>query len=328
MTHERKLRYCPECERGVDRREFLTYTGAAAFAVAGAPILSRSAFAAPTKESAAEVAVKELFASLDDAQRKIIALSLDDARRTKISANWNITDTEIGAMTDAQQELVKRVVQGVTSESGYEKFLKQMDEDSGGIEQYSIAIFGDPNKEQFQFELTGRHLTLRADGNTLGGAAFGGPIVYGHSVSGNNGNNLFNYQTKRANEVFKALDEAQRKKALLEQSPSETDVLLRKEGEALRGISGKELSADQRGLVEAVLRDIFAPYRQEDVDEAMEVIQAGGGIESLSLSFYSQEDLGGDKEWDIWRIEGPTLVTHFRGAPHVHAYINVARREG
>jgi hypothetical protein len=328
MANQRNLRHCSDCDRGVDRREFLTFAGAAAVAVAGAPILSRTAFAAPTKESAAEVAVKELFASLDDAQRKIIVLPLDDSRRTRINANWNITDAEIGAMTDAQQELVKRVVKGVTSEEGYEKFLKQMDEDSGGIEQYAIAIFGDPNQEKFCFELTGRHLTLRADGNTLGGSAFGGPIVYGHSANGNSDKNLFSYQTKRANEVFAALDEQQRSKALLEKAPGETDVQLRKEGEALRGISGKDLTSDQRGLVEAVLRDIFAPYRKDDVDEAMEVVKAGGGIEALSISFYQEGDLGNDKSWDIWRIEGPTLVTHFRGAPHVHAYINVARREG
>jgi hypothetical protein len=28
--------------------------------------------------------------------------------------------------------------------------------------------------------------------------------------------------------------------------------------------------------------------------------------------------------WDIWRIEGPAFVCHFRGAPHVHAYLHVA----
>lgn len=328
MSTQRKQRNCPECDRGVDRREFLTYAGAAAIAVAGAPILSRSAFAAPTKESAAEVAVKELYASLDDAQRKIIALPLDDARRSQINANWTITDATIGSLTKPQQEMAHRIVKGITSESGYEKFLKQTEEDAGGLPEYAIAIFGNPNEKEFQFELTGRHLTLRADGNTLGVSAFGGPIVYGHGESGNSDDNVFYYQTQRANEVFKALDEKQRAKALLAQSPAENDVLLRKEGEAFRGILGKELSSDQRGLVEAVLKDIFAPYRTEDVEEAMECVKAGGGIEALSLSFYSQEDLDGDKEWDIWRIEGPTLVTHFRGAPHVHAYINVARREG
>jgi hypothetical protein len=41
------------------------------------------------------------------------------------------------------------------------------------------------------------------------------------------------------------------------------------------------------------------------------------------MAFYQQGDLQNDKVWDIWRVEGPSFVWHFRGAPHVHAYINV-----
>ena len=41
------------------------------------------------------------------------------------------------------------------------------------------------------------------------------------------------------------------------------------------------------------------------------------------MAFYQDGDLQSDKEWDIWRIEGPGMVWHFRGAPHVHAYINI-----
>ena len=37
-------------------------------------------------------------------------------------------------------------------------------------------------------------------------------------------------------------------------------------------------------------------------------------------------DLGNDHEWDIWRLEGPSFVWHFRGAPHVHAYVNIAKK--
>ena len=68
------------------------------------------------------------------------------------------------------------------------------------------------------------------------------------------------------------------------------------------------------------------PYRKEDVDEAMKVLEAGGGIDKLHFAFYKTGDIGKDEKWDIWRLEGPTLVSHFRGAPHVHAYLNVAKR--
>ncbi|MCA9268361.1 MAG: DUF3500 domain-containing protein [Planctomycetales bacterium] len=326
MTRFRREASCSDCESRLDRRDFLVAGAAAAGALGLPAVAARSLLAAPTGRSGAEVAVAELYASLDDSQRKIVALPLDDPRRTKINPNWSITSANIGSFTKVQQELIHRVLKGITSEDGYARFVRQMTEDWGSVDKYSIAIFGDPQGDAFEFELTGRHLTLRADGDTTGAAAFGGPIVYGHSKKGNSDANLFSHQTKRANEVFAALDEKQRAAALLETPPGESAVALRKPDEAQLGIAGKDLSADQKELVLNVLRDILAPYRQEDVDEAMEAVKAGGGVDALSIAFFRQGDLDDDKQWDIWRLEGPTLTTHFRGAPHVHAYINIAKQ--
>lgn len=33
----------------------------------------------------------------------------------------------------------------------------------------------------FEFVLTGRHCTRRCDGDSVEGAAFGGPLFYGHA---------------------------------------------------------------------------------------------------------------------------------------------------
>ena len=95
---------------------------------------------------------------------------------------------------------------------------------------------------------------------------------------------------------------------------------------ALPGIGGKELSSDQKDQLAASLRAVMQPYRKEDVDEVMEILESGGGLDSLHLSFYRTGDLDEDQVWDIWRLESPTVVCHFRGAPHVHAYINIAKR--
>lgn len=111
-------------------------------------------------------------------------------------------------------------------------------------------------------------------------------------------------------------------------APKESAVTLRDAKESTPGVAGGDLSDDQQKLLLSVLRDIMAPYRKEDVDEVMEVLKSGGGVDKLHMSFYQSGDLGDDGVWDVWRLESPTLVCHFRGAPHVHAYINIARREG
>ena len=59
------------------------------------------------------------------------------------------------------------------------------------------------------------------------------------------------------------------------------------------------------------------------IEEATALLKKGGGLKKLRMAFYRGGDLKNDKVWDIWRIEGPTFVAHFRGAPHVHAYINI-----
>jgi hypothetical protein len=197
-----------------------------------------------------------------------------------------------------------------------------MDDDDGGMESYSIAIFGEPGTDKFQFEMTGRHLTMRADGNRVDKAAFGGPIVYGHGEE-NPKDNLFFYQTQKANEVFQALDPQQAQSALLKKAPKESAVQLQGERGKFPGIAVKGLASDQKELVESTLKVLLAPYREQDVDEVLAILKSSGGLEQLHMAFYQEEDLDSDKVWDIWRVEGPSLVWHFRGAPHVHAYINI-----
>jgi hypothetical protein len=65
-------------------------------------------------------------------------------------------------------------------------------------------------------------------------------------------------------------------------------------------------------------------YRKDDQDEALECLKKQGGLDKCSLAFYEDQDIGEDKEWDNWRLEGPAFVWYFRGAPHVHVWVNVA----
>ena len=115
-------------------------------------------------------------------------------------------------------------------------------------------------------------------------------------------------------------------KALLAVAPLEGEVPVQGSSGKFPGIAVGDLSDDQKDLVEEVSKVILAPYREEDVEEVLAVLKAGGGFDRLHMAFYKSRDLGYDEEWDIWRLEGPTFVWHFRGAPHVHAYVNIAKK--
>ena len=337
---EQHDRRCPECGEdvgGISRRDFVK--GVASAAVIGTssvlPVFAtpRAASAAPAFDpKPPETLVKHLYDSLSEDQKSVICLPWDSPRRNRISANWMITKPPLG--TDFynidQRELVANIFRGVSSEDGYERFRKQMSEDQPkGFGDYSVAIFGEPGTDQFEWVMTGRHLTIRCDGRNNDGTAFGGPIVYGHGTGDSQKGlpgNVFYYQTIKANEVFGMLDGKQREKALLEKAPIESAVQLQGEGGEFPGIAVSELSSDQKALVQQVMKVILSPYRESDVKEALECFKAGGGLEKLRLAFYKEDDVGDDSIWDIWRLEGPSFVWHFRGAPHVHTYINISTK--
>ncbi|MFG0332143.1 MAG: hypothetical protein ACF8TS_02170, partial [Maioricimonas sp. JB049] len=85
-----------------------------------------------------------------------------------------------------------------------------------------------------------------------------------------------------------------------------------------------ELTTDQKEHAQDVLETLLEPYRQIDQQEVRRCLQQQGGLDQCSLSFYKEDDIGDDGVWDIWRLEGPSFVWHFRGSPHVHVWANVA----
>jgi hypothetical protein len=295
-----------------------------------APAVWSSVERKPSPESFAG----ELFNALPADVKKVVCLPPDSPQRKRISANWAVTPPKISSFPKACQDLCEKIVEGLCSPSGYEKFKKQMEEDSGGVGDYHVAFFGKPGDPGFEFLLSGRHNTMRADGHHKSGPAFGGPMVYGHQgPSGDTEDaahtgNVFWHQAVRANEVFKALDGKQRQAALLGKAPNETAVLHRKDGHP--GLLVGDMSADQKSLVKTAMTDLLSPYRQEDVDEALAVLTGNGGLDKIRLAFYRLDpngksaDNGNDNVWDVWRLEGPGFVWHFRGYPHVHVYVNIA----
>jgi len=262
-----------------------------------------------------------------------VALPWEDKRRLQVSNNWDIVPYKIGAFYNAeQQQIIRDLFRGIVSEDGAGRFAKQMKDDYGGFEKYTVAMFGDPATAKFEFVLTGRHLTIRCNSDKDVGAAFGGPIFYGHQAGPNDKEepthpgNVFWKQALLANKVFSALDGKQQEKALLEKSPAddEKSIHIKKTG-PWTGLCVGELAKDQKGLVEDVMKDLLAPYRESDVAEAMTIIKEGGGLDKIHIAFYQDNDLGNDRVWDRWKLEGPSMSWYFRGSPHVHTWVNVAR---
>lgn len=334
--------HCPDCEtnvRDLSRRDFVQVAGAGLAASTLWPAIARAETPA---SPAPDTLVKTLYESLTDAQKEEVCFDWDyqDDRgllRMHVSNNWNITEPKIasGFFTREQQDVIEAIFWGMYSPDWKDRIKKQLKDDADGYGKHqSIAIFGKPGTGKFEFVMTGRHLTIRADGNSVEHAAFGGPIFYGHAASGFNETvghpgNVYWHQAQLANGLFKMLDGKQREQALVARAPAESKVHFGGPDGKSSGVLISELSADQKTHAQKVLSALIEPYRSADQQEVRKCLEAQGGLDACRLAFYRTDaqgttDLGDDGEWDNWRLEGPALVWHYRGMPHVHVWVNVA----
>jgi hypothetical protein len=324
----------------VSRRDFVRTVGAGAFAAA-VPLIGRTAVAAgpaqagPSPSAAAETAVARLYKTITPEQRKLICFPFNHPLRSTVKNNWEIVKPSIGDMKPDQQALCQEIMKNLCSEDGYERFMKQMEDDSGGFDTYHVAVFGEPGTDKpFEWVLTGRHDTLRADGNSVDGAAFGGPIFYGHAADGHNNedskhtNNVWWYQGEQANKIFKTLDDKQQAQALLPKGEPDDQKTIRLKGNALpqTGLAIAGLDGQQKAMVTQLVEKMLTPFRAFDAEEVRSCLDSNGGVDKLRLTFYKEGDIGNDGVWDIWKLEGPAFSWYFRGSPHVHTWLNVAHK--
>jgi hypothetical protein len=150
-------------------------------------------------------------------------------------------------------------------------------------------------------------------------------MYYGHSPDGFSQRNVFNFQTRSVLAVYDALNENQRRAATMAQyvNPRELEGSIRFRREGYGGVAYRDLTADQKRLIDTVMRDLISPFRREDGDEVMDLIRRNGGMDRIHLGFFKDENTAADR-WDFWRLEGPGFVWNYRVLPHVHCYVNIA----
>ena len=358
----------------IDRRQFIVRTAAAMSGVSVARRLDTAeAPATPTPKGAID-AITALYESLSDSQRCEVCFGWDERARVvfgqpvtrepkgvvlrqHVSNTWLITPHKLGSdfYTDTQRMLVRHVLHTIFAAGWVDKIIQQAEDDvmKPWGDHQALAIFGRPGDDRLQCVITGFHLTTRATIDKRSNVAFGGPITHGHQPSGfyevvGHPDNIFWYQTVKANEIFQDLDKTQRNEALIkgampyyefdgeidraavthdtprQHPPREHDIRFRGGGSQRPGLPIADMTSDQQAGACELIADLLKPYCGAYREQVRRCLAAQGGLRSCKLAFYRQHDLGEDRQWDNWRLEGPSLVWYFRGFPHVHIWIHVA----
>jgi hypothetical protein len=310
----------------LSRRRFLRTAAAGAAALATARVAG--AQDAPRPGSTAEALIRELYSGLRDDQRSAAILPIDAPERMKYF------DAALGkkigdVYSRSQQEQLIRILRALSSgEEGWKQISRGGTwDESKAFENCGATLFGDV-RGKYTWVFSGHHLTLRCDGDTEEGVAFGGPLYYGHSPNGYSDRNLFNFQTRSALAVFESLAKDEREQAVVLEDPAEglESVKFRCTCDPTPGIPCSQLNKETQGLVRKVLADLLSPFRKEDADEVLQVIAKTGGMEAMNLMFYRQKDAAPSQPWSFWRLEGPGFVWNFRVLPHVHTYVNISSK--
>ncbi len=339
-----KANSCPDCDTPPQptfaRRDFIRVVtaSAAAMAVSSLTPLQQARAARAAKQREAEAMVMELFKSMDGDQKKKLVLPWDHKTGNQplparlMTANGAVGKSVVGLeYNKTQADLLHKIFKAISNgEEGYKKLSRNNKFDSSGeFENIGALIYGEPGEgKKFSLVFSGHHITVRCDGDSEEKTAFGGPLYYGHSPSGFAATNVFHGQAKVSMEMFGALDEKQRKVALMpgKWMDEHGKMKLPAKDHKGPGLAFTELSKDQKELVENVMKELVSPYRKEDGDEVMEIVKANGGMEKIAIAFYEEGKSTAKEPWSYWRLEGPGFVWSFRALPHIHTFVNISSK--
>ena len=295
----------------------------------------------PRKNNSDSLAM-QLYKSLSDSQKEKVCLPANHPKRQYINNWWYIHPEHRipTTFTPDQQELIRKIFDSLHSSEHQDAVNNQVLIDKYGEEKNapSAGFFGTPADKNFEFIFTGHHVTRRCNAHSHKGQGFGGaPIFYGHyphpaknsrenfQETKDHPGNPYWYQGKIFNRFVQSLDGRQQAMGLIEGEPrSEKPDSVIQIATEKHGLRTSELSKDQKKFLIETMRAMMAMFRQDDVNATIETIRKKNIVDELTVSWFSGKyDIGSDKVWDTWQIEGPNMIWYFRGEPHIHCYFHL-----
>jgi hypothetical protein len=322
------------------RRAFLVGAGAAA-----GWLLTRGLGVPREQAAAAELPelLRALAASLTPRQRELLVLPFDHPTRQIANTIAVLDRPHLGTLlSPAQQALVRSLCSRLLSPRGQADFAGTFAVE-GRLEGCVLAIYGEPESGRAQLVLSGGHLMLRGGGES--GEDLGGGLAWGHQIGNQRWRvegNSFAPHGDAANRLYASLSAGERARAVLPSPPHELVLQVQRADGRFEGARVGSLSEPAQEEAARLLETVLASYPEAARARALSCIEGNGGREALHVAFYATHGFysdmqpwsalaseerarRGDPYWQVWRVEGPGTILHFKGYPHVHAYLQVVR---
>ena len=300
---------------------------------------------APAAKAAREMAgaAKNLWASLTPDQKLKIGFDFND----KLRFDWHFIPRPrkglpMKEMSSEQRALAQALLASGLSQSGYmkaetiislEQILASIEKGTGPVrdtELYFFNIFGNPeslgSKEPWGWRVEGHHLalnfTIAGDKGAVGGPTFMGTNPADVKSGPRQGLRVLGEEEELARTLVKSLDEAQRKKGIVQaEAPKDIISLAARKATPLEpaGILMPDLTATQKELLNSIIVLYAERLRPELAGNDLGKIMKAG-VEKIGFAWAGGLERGMPH---YYRIQGPTFLIEYdntqNNANHVHS---------
>lgn len=301
--------------------------------------------AAQTPASAVVGAANEFLATLDQTQRQRVVFAFDDEKQRARWSNLPVTmaprsGVSLGELSAAQRSAALAVVSSALSPKGFEKIRLIMEGDElqransrnslmFGRDLYYISFLGTPSETQpWMLQFGGHHLALNLTlagkqgilTPTLTGAQPALFMLEGKTVRPLGG------ESDKAAALLNALDESQRKQALLSFRLADLVLGPGQDGRTLQPEGLKASAMNERQ--QTMLLDLISEWVgiADESSAAARMAEMKADIENTWLAWSGPTDVKpGSNIAAYYRIQGPRLVIEYApqtvgGDPTMHVH--------
>jgi len=289
-------------------------------------------------------ATNKFLSTLDDAQLKRVQFAFDDQQQRARWSNLPISSVpraglSMGELNSAQRSAALAVVATVLSRKGFEKVQHIMEADEllrkdapkpiFGKDLYFISILGTPSeKAPWMLQFGGHHLalniTIAGERGVLTPSLVGAqPALY--KVNDTTIRPL-GEESDRALALLNALDEAQRKQAILTYRVADLVLGPGQDGKTIQpeGLKASAMNEQQRTMLLDLIAEWATIVHDSSAGPRMAEIRSGLNETWFAWSGATTADAGRNIT-AYYRIQGPNLVIEYAPQPlggdpsmHVH----------
>ncbi|MBI1788400.1 MAG: DUF3500 domain-containing protein [Acidobacteria bacterium] len=308
-------------------------------AVAAAILLLTSAYSRIPASGVMAQAANAFLNSLTPEQKAQAVFKFPDEERF----NWHFIPKErkglpLRAMTPPQKHLAQALLNAGLSQSGYikaisimslEDVLRIQEKDNGerrNPEKYYFSIFGEPGDHgTWGYRVEGHHVAQNytvVNGKVIGAPSFFGANPAEVREGPRTGLRVLAGEEDLGRELMTALDESQRKTALVD-ATAYKDILTaanRKaalEGQA-SGLPASRMNAKQFGMLTALLQEYAHNMPEQLAQARMEQVKKAG--KNIHFAWAGVLDKGGPH---YYRVQAPSFLIEYdntqNNSNHIHS---------